>query len=87
MEEWNIPHYIIDQQAGQFVITFPKTYHQGFSPASSIAEAINYAGENWTYPDYFPCNGDPCLEDAITIDRVQPQFSATLVVPSGESIY
>ena len=84
LEEWNIPYNVVDQQAGQFVITFPRAYHQGFSPASSIAGAVTYAGENWSYTDYQPCNGAPCPNDAITIDGVQPQFSAILVVPQGE---
>ena len=44
LEDWEIPYHVIDQRAGQFVITLPKVYHQGFSPASSVAEAVNYGG-------------------------------------------
>ena len=69
------PYHAVDQQAGQFVITFPKAYHQGFSPASSVAEAINYAGEDWDFTNYIACSGDPCPHDAITLDWVEPQSS------------
>lgn len=49
LDQWSVPYHVVDQQAGQFVITLPRAYHQGFSPASSVAEAVNYAGEDWTY--------------------------------------
>lgn len=41
-----IPYHVVDQQAGQSVITLPYTYLQGFSPASSVAEAVKFGGEN-----------------------------------------
>ena len=84
LKELNIPYHVVDQQAGQFVITFPKAYHQGFSPASSVAEAINYAREDRDYTDYKACNGDPCPHDAITLDWVEPQSSGTGAALPGE---
>lgn len=39
--------YAIDQHAGQFVVTFPKSYHAGFNHGFNLNEAVNFAPSDW----------------------------------------
>lgn len=38
-----VPVYRLLQEPGQFVVTFPKSYHGGFSYGFNCGEAVNFA--------------------------------------------
>ena len=47
LQEANIPVYKLTQHAGEFIITFPRAFHGGFSFGPNIGEAVNFASPDW----------------------------------------
>ena len=47
LKEAGVPCYKLVQRAGEYVITFPKAYHGGFSLGFNCAEAVNFACADW----------------------------------------
>ncbi|KAH7937618.1 hypothetical protein HPB49_013660 [Dermacentor silvarum] len=47
LQATGVPIYRTDQSAGEFVITFPRSYHAGFNQGYNFAEAVNFAPADW----------------------------------------
>ncbi|XP_065304371.1 lysine-specific demethylase 5A-like [Dermacentor albipictus] len=47
LQATGVPIYRTDQNAGEFVITFPRSYHAGFNQGYNFAEAVNFAPADW----------------------------------------
>jgi hypothetical protein len=43
----NVPLVRVDQNPGEFVVTFPQAYHGGFSLGFNCGEAVNFALPKW----------------------------------------
>lgn len=44
-----VPFNTVTQEQGQFIVTWPRAYHQGFNHDFNIAEAINFATRKWIW--------------------------------------
>ncbi|KAH7286626.1 hypothetical protein KP509_32G015600 [Ceratopteris richardii] len=51
-----VPVYRAVQYPGEFIITFPRAYHAGFSHGFNCGEAVNFAMADW-----FPFGAEACL--------------------------
>ncbi|KDO30675.1 hypothetical protein SPRG_04576 [Saprolegnia parasitica CBS 223.65] len=47
LREHSVPFVKVVQRPGEFVITFPGSYHQGFNMGYNIAESVNFATLRW----------------------------------------
>lgn len=47
LQESDVPVYSVLQEPGNFIITFPRSYHGGFNLGLNCAEAVNFAPADW----------------------------------------
>lgn len=57
----------IIQRPGEFIITFPHAYHQGFNYGFNCAEAVNFATESWIEHG-LSAKFCKCSDDSVTIN-------------------
>ncbi|KAH7440547.1 hypothetical protein KP509_04G112300 [Ceratopteris richardii] len=92
LSEHGVPVFRAVQNPGEFVITFPRSYHAGFSHGFNCGEAVNFAMADW-FPfgaaacaRYAHLNRIPLLthdelicKEAITISLMSLQSSDMLI--------
>lgn len=47
LQNANVPVYKLLQYEGEFVVTFPRAFHGGFSLGPNVGEAVNFATHDW----------------------------------------
>ncbi|RGP79344.1 lysine-specific demethylase 4b [Fusarium longipes] len=72
LEKLGIPFRIVDQRPGETIVILPDAYHEGFSTGYSIAEAKNYADDDWTTETYQECEVKCKLATMIPADLMRP---------------
>ena len=76
LDSWKIPYHVVDQQAEEIVVTFPGTYHEGFSIGPGVSEACNHAAEGWTFNADLGCP-DICGTDAVIASAMRQDSPGT----------
>ena len=47
LQKANVPVYKLLQYEGEYVLTFPRAFHGGFSLGPNVGEAVNFATHDW----------------------------------------
>lgn len=47
LQQSDVPIYKLLQYPGEYVVTFPRAFHGGFSMGPNIGEAVNFATHDW----------------------------------------
>ncbi|KAK3187586.1 hypothetical protein K4F52_003644 [Lecanicillium sp. MT-2017a] len=71
LEKLGIPHRVVDQRPGETMVILPDAYHEGFSTGYTLAEAKNYADDEWSTDMYKPCEDNCQLETAIPAEYMR----------------
>jgi jumonji domain-containing protein 2 len=71
LDKLGIPYRIVDQRPGETMVILPDAYHEGFSTGYTLAEAKNYADDEWSTEMYKPCEVTCQLETAIPAEYMR----------------
>lgn len=47
LQNADVPVYKLVQYEGEYVVTFPRSFHGGFSLGPNVGEAVNFATHDW----------------------------------------
>jgi len=81
LDKWKISFKVVHQTRREAIITFCRVYHQGFSAGYTLAEAVNYADQEWDIQGYRECDPRTCPDGFIRKkmmefrDQHQEQYS------------
>ena len=70
LKEHGIDYDTVIHHAGEFVITFPLSYHAGFNHGFNIAESSNFATKEWAAGPGSAARVCECSPDSVCIDLV-----------------
>ena len=68
LHKFNITYYKTVQNSGEFMITYPYSYHAGFNMGFNCAEATNFALERWAVSIGEYAKACTCINDAVVLD-------------------
>lgn len=85
LDKWGVSYTLIEQKAGEILITLPGAYHQGFSVGATLAEAVNYADDDWTEKGYCACTKAGCGQEAITSLKAPPVLPGRISTRSQQA--
>lgn len=81
LDKWKIFFKVVHQTRRETIITFCRVYHQSFSAEYTLAEAVNYADQEWDIQNYRECDSRTCSDEFIRKkmmkfrDQHQEQYS------------
>lgn len=92
LQKYSIPFSKVTQEAGEFMITFPKAYHSGFNHGYNCAESTNFALPRWV--EYGKkasrcfCRGDTVkIKMDVFVKKYQPdQYEEWLTISANKSL-
>eukprot|EP00026_Physarum_polycephalum_P001007 Phypoly_transcript_01008.p1 GENE.Phypoly_transcript_01008~~Phypoly_transcript_01008.p1 ORF type:complete len:1023 (-),score=208.76 Phypoly_transcript_01008:373-3441(-) len=87
LAENKVPIVRAVQEPGQYVITFPKAYHAGFSHGFTCAEAVNFAPADWLPYGYESVLHYRAIKRQSVFSHEQLLFTIANRDPSPETAY
>ena len=67
LDKWLVPYIHTRQHRGEFMLTWPTAYHQGFNYGFNCAESVNFASNSWI-PFGTKCGRCLCKSDTVWVE-------------------
>ncbi len=71
LDKWKVFFKVVHQTRREAIITFCRVYHQGFSAGYTLAEAVNYADQEWDIRGYRECDPRICPDGFIKKEMME----------------